>query len=70
MMHSYLIDASPGVSSFVYSTSSWNEPENGRVAGTVKSVTASGFTLESLDGTEWSVVTDSAFAMGRTRVET
>ena len=69
MMHSYLIDASPGVSNFIYSASSWDEPENGRLAGTVKAITASGFELEALDGTEWSVVTDSAFAMGRTRAE-
>lgn len=70
MMHSYLIDAAPGVSNFVYSASSWNEPENGRLAGTVESVTAIGFTLEALDGNEWSVVTDSAFSMGRARAET
>lgn len=54
-LHSVLIDTVPTVSSILYNESAWNNPDNGRLAGTIEDIRSQNITLRSLDGNIWNV---------------
>ncbi len=55
LMHAYLAENIPFLSDTVYRMSSWNEPENGRIAGTIQSRDTDSILLQSLDGKTWKI---------------
>ncbi|MDD2916793.1 MAG: hypothetical protein PHH70_03030 [Candidatus Gracilibacteria bacterium] len=60
-MHSFLVRTIPMVSSVIYNENSWNDPNNGRLAGTVVEINTDKITFESIDGTIWNVNATHAF---------
>lgn len=55
MMHSFVATNIPIVSNFLYNESSWNDPENGRLAGIIIDVQEWKFQLKSTDGGIWNI---------------
>lgn len=55
LMHTYLAENIPFLSDTVYKMSSWNEPENGRIAGTIQSLDGGNILLRNLDGKTWKI---------------
>jgi hypothetical protein len=54
-LHSVLIDTVPVVSNILYNESAWNNPDNGRLAGTIENIDSQSIVLKALDGNIWNV---------------
>ncbi len=54
-LHSVLIDTVPVVSNILYNESAWNNPENGRLAGTIENIDSQNIVFKALDGNIWNV---------------
>lgn len=55
MIHSFVATNIPVVSNFLYNESSWNDPENGKLAGIIIGVEKWGIRLQSTDGGIWNI---------------
>jgi hypothetical protein len=67
-MHAYLAENIPFLSDTIYRLSSWNEPENGRIAGTIQSRETDSILLRSLDGKIWKIYTNNSFYGEMTKI--
>lgn len=60
-LHSFLIENIPAVSSIIYNEASWNDPDNGKLAGVITEIQNTSFVLRSLDGKLWNVDREKGF---------
>jgi hypothetical protein len=69
-VHSYVAGNIPFLADIVYRESSWNEPENGRLSGTIQGVGPEGISLRDLDGNLWKIDISGAHIGKMAKTET
>ncbi|MDD2565858.1 MAG: hypothetical protein PHZ26_01575 [Candidatus Gracilibacteria bacterium] len=60
-MHSYFVNNVPVVSNILYNESTWNNPDNGRLAGTIIGINDNIIKLKSINGTIWNINLKNSF---------
>ena len=60
-IHRNLVEALPFLSKYIYNESAWNQPKEGRLIWTIKEINKDNIILTSIDWTDWTIDTKSAF---------
>jgi len=69
-VHSGLVNVAPNISDIIYQASSWNNPEGGRIAGTIMEINTDELVIRSLDGQVWKISTINAKIGSMTEIST